>query len=191
MLCPNRMNKNRISLKSASYVAGVILALSMVPAQQSHADGLYIGAGAYLSDIDIAAGTDDDVTPAGFVGYQFLDTNVLMISAEVGYYDLGASSGNREGVAYAVDASALTLAGVAYVPLGPFFEVYGKAGVAAVQVDTRIGGESRSRDGTETFIGAGVALDLFDTVDFYLEYIQFDNAINSSMTGIGIRFDFF
>jgi opacity protein-like surface antigen len=183
--------ENRRNRKSFGVTLGAMLALSIACAQESHADGLYIGAGAYLSDIEIAAGTDDDVTPAGFVGYQFLDTNVLMLSGEVGYYDLGASSGDREGVAYSVDASALTLAGVAYVPLGPFFEVYGKAGVAAVEVDTRIGGESRSRDGTETFIGAGVALDLFDTVDFYVEYLQFDNAINSSMTGIGIRFDFF
>jgi len=191
MSCVSCITKNSTNIRRVSCVAGVLLALLSVFAQVSRADGVYVGAGAYLSDIEFAAGTDNDVTPAGFVGYQFLDSNALMLSVEAGYYDLGVSSGNREGVDYSVDASAVTIAGVAYVPLGPFFEVYGKLGAAAVEVDARIGTESLSRDGTESFFGAGVALDLLDTVDVYLEYLQFDNAINSSTLGIGIRFDFF
>jgi hypothetical protein len=46
--------------------------------------------------------------PAAFVGYQFLDTNFLMLCAELGYYDLGETNSND----YKVDASAFTLAGV-------------------------------------------------------------------------------
>ncbi|EAQ98205.1 outer membrane protein [Congregibacter litoralis] len=155
------------------------------------ADSLYVGAGAYFTDVELSVGGEDDITPAGFIGYQFLDSNVLMLSAEAGYYDLGAWSGTLDDVRYSVDASALTVAGVAYVPLGPFFEVYAKAGFAAVEVKSRFADIPRTDDDTETFIGAGVALDFFDTVDIYAEYLQFDNTINSQMVGVGIRFDFF
>ena len=46
----------------------------------------------------------------------FIDTNFLMLSAELGYYDLGSYDSNDVDV----DASAFTLAGVAYYPLGPY-----------------------------------------------------------------------
>ncbi|MFT4767843.1 MAG: opacity protein-like surface antigen [Glaciecola sp.] len=167
------------------------LALYLTPSVAVQADSLYVGAGAYFTDVEIAAGDEDDITPAGFVGYQFLDSNVLMLSAEVGYYDLGSWSRSLDEVSYSVDASALTFAGVAYVPLGPFFEIYAKAGLAAVEVKTRFADMPRTDDDTETFIGAGVALDFFDTVDIYAEYLQFDNQIDSRMVGVGIRFDFF
>lgn len=172
-------------------LGGLAMALCLATVTSVHADSLYVGAGAYFTDVEIAAGDEDDITPAGFIGYQFLDSNVLMLSAEVGYYDLGAWSGSFEEVSYSVDASALTFAGVAYVPVGPFFEVYAKAGLAAVEVKTRIGDMPRTDDDTETFIGAGVALDFFDTIDIYAEYLQFDNQIDSQMLGVGIRFDFF
>jgi len=77
------------------------------------------------------------------------------------------------------------------VPLGSFFEIYAKAGLAAVEVKSRFADVSRTDDDTETFIGAGVALDFFDTVDIYAEYLQFDNQIDSQMFGVGIRVDFF
>lgn len=170
---------------------GLAIALCLGASTATQADSLYVGAGAYFTDVEIAAGGEDDITPAGFIGYQFLDSNVLMLSAEVGYYDLGSWSGSFEEVSYSVDASALTFAGVAYVPLGPFFEIYAKAGLAAVEVETRFAGMPRTDDDTETFIGAGVALDFFDTIDIYAEYLQFDNQIDSQMFGVGIRFDFF
>lgn len=157
----------------------------------AQADGLYFGGGVYLTDLEVAAQSDDDFTPAGFVGYQFLDANLLMLSAEVGYYDLGASRGRIEDIPYAADASALTLAGVAYLPIGPFLEVYAKAGIAAVEVETRLGENRFDDDGSEFFGGVGVAWDLFDTIDIYAEYLQFDNAVNSQMFGVGIRFDLF
>ncbi|GAB5413860.1 MAG: hypothetical protein Cons2KO_14630 [Congregibacter sp.] len=155
------------------------------------ADGLYFGAGVYQTDLEVAAGSDDDFTPAGFVGYQFLDSNLLMLSAELGYYDLGATSGQLDDISFSADASALTLAGVAYLPIGPFFEVYAKAGVAAVDVETRLGDTRRDDDGTELFGGLGVAFDIFDTIDIYAEYLQFDNAFDSQMIGVGIRIDLF
>jgi hypothetical protein len=90
-----------------------------------------------------------------------------------------------------VDASALSLAGVAYVPIGPFVEVYAKVGAAMIDVESRIADERSSDNDMEFFGGVGVALDIFDTIDIYAEYLQFDNRIDSQMLGVGIRLDFF
>ncbi len=151
----------------------------------SNADGFYVGAGAYKADMNIED-FDNDYVPAGFVGYQFLDTNVLMLSAELGYYDLGETDSNS----YKVDASALTLAGVAYLPIGPFFEVYAKAGIASVSVDVKAFGKKKDFDGEEVFGGVGFALDILDTIDIYAEYLLFNTKIDSEMIGVGIRIDF-
>lgn len=182
---------NLFKVTSAVRFIALVLPLCGALPSTAQADSLYVGAGAYFTDVEIAAGGEDDITPAGFVGYQFLDSNVLMLSAEVGYYDLGAWSGTVNDTSFSVDARAITVAGVAYVPVGPFFEVYAKAGVAAVEVKTRFADIPRTDDDTETFIGAGFAFDFFDTVDIYAEYLQFDNQIDSQMVGVGIRFDFF
>jgi hypothetical protein len=163
-----------------------LIASSTLWALSVSADGLYIGAGAYKTDMNIEQFDDDDYVPAGFIGYQFLDTNVLMLSAELGYYDLGEYSGNE----YAVDASAVTLAGVAYLPIGPFFEVYAKAGVASVSVDVETFGKKDDYDGEEMFGGVGFAFDILDTIDIYIEYLRFDTEVDSEMLGVGVRLDF-
>jgi opacity protein-like surface antigen len=168
-------------------LGGALSATFAIAAPLATADGLYIGAGAYKTDMDIQGFDDDDNTPAAFVGYQFLDTNLLMLSAELGYYDLGDYSGAN----FSVDAKAYTAAGVVYLPVGPFFEIYGKLGIASVEVDTRVNGIKKSYDGEEAFGGIGFAFDLLDTVDIYAEYLQFDNEVESEMIGVGVRFDFF
>ena len=151
----------------------------------SHADGFYVGAGVYQADMDID-GFDEDYVPAAFVGYQFIDTNFFMFSAEVGYYDLGETDSNN----YKVDSSALTLAGVAYLPIGPFFEVYAKAGIASISLDVEAFGQKEDYDGEEAFGGVGFAFDIFDTIDIYAEYLLFDTEVDSQMVGVGIRLDF-
>ena len=109
-----------------------------------------------------------------------------MLSAELGYYDLGKTDSND----YKVDASAFTLAGVAYLPIGPFFEVYAKAGIASVSVEVDAFGQKDDFDGDEAFGGVGFAFDILDTIDIYAEYLLFDTEIDSEMIGVGIRFAF-
>lgn len=165
---------------------GAGLCASLAFSTAANADDFYIGTGIYQSDMDVSSFDDDDTVPAAFVGYQFLDSNFLMLSAELGYYDLGSYSGRN----YKVESEALSLAGVLYVPIGPFFEVYAKAGMAAVSVDTKVNGVSKDYDGTESFGGVGFAFDIFDTIDIYAEYLQFNNEVDSEMMGVGVRFDF-
>jgi hypothetical protein len=114
-----------------------------------NADGFYIGAGAYKTDVSIDDFDDHTYTPAAFVGYQFIDTNFLMLSAELGYYDLGSYDSNDVDV----DASALTLAGVAYLPIGPLFEIYAKAGIASGDVEVKEAGIKDDFDGENAFGG--------------------------------------
>jgi len=169
-----------IALKSTFAAA---LALS---ATQASADGFYIGAGIYSPEGEIETISDSDTTPAFFLGYQFIDTSVFMFSAEVGYYDLGSFNSQVSSV----DADALTLAAVGYLPLGPFFEVYAKAGVAQTNVDYTVGTIKDDLGGTDGFAGIGASVDIMDTVDIYVEYLMFDTEIESDSIGAGIRFDF-
>lgn len=174
------MNKLSQTILAAGLSASLAFSASV------NADDFYIGAGLYQSDMETGPFDDDDTVPAAFVGYQFLDSNFLMLSAELGYYDLGSYSGSN----YKVESEALTLAGVVYVPIGPFFEVYAKAGMAAVSVDTKLNGVKKDYDATESFGGVGFAFDIFDTIDIYAEYLRFDNKVDSEMMGVGIRLDF-
>jgi hypothetical protein len=73
------------------------------------------------------------------------------------------------------------------IPLGPFLELYGKIGAADVSVTVN----NDDFDGSEAFYGVGMAFDFFDTVDIYLEYLQFDTEVNSEMIGAGIKLDLF
>ena len=166
-------------------LSGLVLSLSM--AGSSHADGLYIGAGVYQSEADYKGFDDEETVPAAFVGFNFLDTNILMVSVEVGYYDLGDFS--ADGVK--IEADMLTAAAVVYLPIGPFFEVYAKAGVAGWEADIETAnGFKDNSDGSDPFGGVGISLDLFDTIDIYAEYLVVDNSIDSEMLGIGVRLDF-
>jgi len=156
----------------------------------ANAGGFYIGAGVYQSYAEEGDFDEDDTVPAFFAGYQFIDSNIFMLSAEVGYYDLGSYDGLIDDQQYKVDASAFTLAAVGYIPIGPIFEIYAKAGVAATKIDIERGSESTDDDGGKAFGGLGFSFDILDTIDIYAEYLVFDTKVDSSMAGLGVRFAF-
>ncbi len=161
-------------------------ALSVASIQNVFADGLYVGAGVYTVEIEDDIIDDDDTVPAFFVGYNFYDGNLFMLSVEAGYYDLGeASEGSID-----IEAEAITLAGVVYFPITPIFEIYGKVGVAEVDVEIETPFGDFDDDGSESFVGAGVAFDILDTIDIYAEYLVIDTEIDSELIGVGVRLDF-
>ncbi|WNC67571.1 outer membrane beta-barrel protein [Thalassotalea nanhaiensis] len=167
-----------------------IAALSMLTLSAPSFANIYIGAGAYKSETEGVPSNDDEEATAVFLGYNFVDSNVFMFSVEGGYYDLGSFSGSANGDDYESEAEAYTLAGVAYLPIGPFIELYGKVGMAMVEGETVINGEKYSDDGEEAFGGVGMSIDILDTVDIYAEYLVFDNEIESEMAGVGVRLAF-
>ena len=144
-------------------------------------DGLYFGGGAYLSKAKTQTLDETDETLGFQLGYNLIDSNFLMFSIELGAYDLGEYS--ESGVD--VDADAISIAAVGILPLGPFIELYGKVGTAEVDIEIN----DNKFDDTEAFRGAGVSFDIFDTVDVYLEYLEFDTEVNSRLIGVGIRLD--
>jgi opacity protein-like surface antigen len=176
------MDKIRKTLGAASIVG----TLSLLPALSVQADGLYIGAGLYQAGTDYEDFKDDDTVPAAFLGYNFIDTNLLMVSVELGYYDLGDLKDQN----IKISADAFTLAGVAYLPIGPFFEVYAKAGMASATIDVDTPAGNYDEDDQHAFGGLGFAFDILDTIDIYAEYLQFDNEIDSDLIGVGVRLDF-
>lgn len=176
------MNRN-IKLWLMSFTLVTLVVGIQTSAQ---ADGFYIGAGVYESEVDEGGLSDDDTVPAVFVGYTFLDSNFLMLSAELGYYDLGEfGEGNVD-----IEADAFTLGGVLSIPIGPIFEIYAKLGVASVEAEVEIGTFKDDFDDEEAYYGVGVALDIFDTIDIYVEYIEVDNEIDSEAVGVGVRLAF-
>ena len=175
--------------KFPQLIAMTTFALATGSAGVVYADGLYIGAGIYQADAEKGSFDDDDTVGAFFAGYTFIDTNIFMLSGELGYYDLGGYKGNIGNANYDVDAAAYTLAGVGYLPLGPFFELYAKAGIAAVDVDVN-SGDLNSDNGGKAFGGIGASIDVLDTIDIYAEYLAFDTTVSSSVAGVGVRFAF-
>lgn len=175
-------------MKSLKHIVlkGILAASLAVSATQASADGFYIGAGIYSPEADYSSVSDSDTTPAFFVGYQFIDTSIFMFSAELGYYDLGSISNE----ATKIDSDALSLSAVAYLPIGPIFEVYAKAGVAQTNVDVSFEGSSTDFGGTDGFAGIGASFDILDTVDIYAEYLIFDTEVKTESVGVGVRFDF-
>ena len=163
------------------FVLTILLSCGGISTAQ--ADGLYFGGGVYASYAETDDLRETDETTGFQVGYLLLDSNVFMFALELGAYDLGEYSENN----VEVEADAISLSAVGTLPLGPFIELYGKIGVAEVEVDIN----DRSHDGTEAMYGAGLAFDFFDTVDIYLEYLEFDTEVDSSMVGAGLRFDLF
>lgn len=161
--------------------------LSMALPGTAMAD-FYIGAGVYESENE-ALPTDDTV-PAFFLGYNIIDTSIFMFSVEGGYYDLGDYSLDIAGVEASSEIEAITLAGVAYLPIGSIFEVYAKAGVSSTSGDLTIGGDKHDVEGEEAFGGVGASLDILDTLDIYVEYLVFDNEVESELVGAGVRFAF-
>lgn len=171
----------QFSKLSAAITTSALLALGAA-APLVQAGGLYIGVGGYQADSDVG----DDTVPAGFLGYTFVDTNFLMLSGELGYYDLGDTSNRTTRV----EASAATAAAVVSVPLGPFFELYGKGGIAAAEVKVESGGKTDKNSDNEGFYGFGASIDILDTIDIYAEYLVFDTEFNSEMYGVGIKLAF-
>jgi len=148
----------------------------------ARADGLYIGGAAHAATGSYQNSDDTDTTTSLTLGYIFIDSNFLILSAELSRYDLGSFSDG--GNVYEADATAL--GAMAALPLGPFIELYGKLGVASV--DGEINGNKF--DGDESYQGVGLAFDFFDTVDLFVEYLKFDNEIDSELLGVGLRLDF-
>jgi len=163
----------------------IVLLFTALLVYQSNAvaEGFYFGGGSYESEAQTDGLDETDTTFGLFVGYNLIDSNVFMLSAELGSYDLGEYSSDNNSV----DGDAFSLSAVGGIPLGPFIELYGKIGVAEVDVSVN----NDNFDGSEAFYGAGISFDNLHTFDIYVEYLEFDNEIDSRLLGAGVKIDLF
>lgn len=179
-------------------LAALLSLLCSLGAVSAHADGtgFFIAGGGNYAQFD--ATVDEDISfeddpeaffddkAAGYnlgAGYRFNK----WLAADVAYWDLGEfksdtlSTGNKIGF----DTSLWTVGGIVSVPLW-IVDVYGRAGAARWEVDSRFIDD----DGTDLYYGAGVALNIFGSIDLYAEYVRFDTEEPIDSMGLGLRLTF-
>jgi len=176
------------NLKFAAALAAVSLAA--VPAafaqEQEEVSGFYIGGGAgqfnaHIDDVDDVDATvdewdEDDTAYKFFAGYRLN----RFLAFELDYINLGEPSGNVVpgfNVDSSVDGFAPYVVGT--IPLGRFFEVYGRAGYyfydatrgVTDTLDNRVEFDEESED----FVyGAGIGANVGEKFNVRFEYEKFD-----------------
>lgn len=176
------------NLKLAAALAAVSLAT--VPAafaqEPEEISGFYIGGGAgqfnaHIDDVDDVDATvdewdEDDTAYKFFAGYRLN----RFLAFELDYINLGEPSGNVVpgfNVDSSVDGFAPYVVGT--IPLGRFFEVYGRAGYyfydatrgVTDTLDNRVEFDEESED----FVyGAGLGANLGEKFNVRFEYEKFD-----------------
>jgi OOP family OmpA-OmpF porin len=165
-----------------------VLTLAMLPAAyaQDEEAGAYFGAGigqfdAGIDNIDDVDATvddwdDDDSAYKIFGGFQFS----RFLAAEIAYIDLGNPSGEVvPGVNVDAEVDGFAPYVVASFPIGPWFEVYARAGYyfydATLGVEDAVGGDVEFDEESEDFVyGGGVGARLMERLALRLEYEKFD-----------------
>jgi opacity protein-like surface antigen len=159
------MNRKAAIVAATVLTAACFGAQAQTPAGGLRMDtGLYLGAGIGRSEArdlcQLTGGACDakDVTWNIFAGYRL----TRHFAVELGYSDFGdaTTSGFINGVASRLktSAKAVELVGLAILPLGDRFSIYGKLGAFRYDADgTATGGlvDSRSDKGTELTYGVG------------------------------------
>jgi opacity protein-like surface antigen len=164
--------------------------LAAVPAafaqEQEEVSGFYIGGGAgqfnaHIDDVDDVDATvdewdEDDTAYKFFAGYRLN----RFLAFELDYINLGEPSGNVVpgfNVDSSVDGFAPYVVGT--IPLGRFFEVYGRAGYyfydatrgVTDTLDNRVEFDEESED----FVyGAGIGANVGEKFNVRFEYEKFD-----------------
>jgi len=159
----------------------VICAISL-PVQADDA-GFYVGAGYAVTSFN-DDNFDDSIDQLGLrTGWMFTDNIGIDLTATT----LGDSSNDL----FDSEVGMFALSGIASVPLGEYFDLYGKLGAARISASTEIGDTTLTDDSsTELYWGLGGEID-FGVVNLFLEYDRFDTEnvdLNTVMAGIKLEF---
>jgi hypothetical protein len=178
-----------MNLKLTAAIAAV-LAAGMVPVAgaqtQTETSGFYVGGGvgqfnAGIDDVDevddaVDGWDDDDTAYKFFAGYRLN----RFVSFELDYINLGEPSGSVVP-GFNVDASVDGFAPyvIGTIPLGPYFELYGRLGYffydATVgrenEIDNRVEFDEESED---LVYGAGIGANIGEKLNVRFEYEKFD-----------------
>jgi len=166
------------------------LALAAVPAayaqEQQEVSGFYVGGGvgqfnAGIDDVDDVDATvdewdEDDTAYKFFAGYRLN----RFIGFELDYINLGEPSGSTVpgfNVDSSVDGFAPYVVGT--LPLGPYFEVYGRLGYyfydATLGVTDTLDNRVQFDEESEDLVwGAGIGANIGEKLNLRFEYERFD-----------------
>ena len=176
-----------MNLKIAAAISALVVAAAApVAFAQEQNPGFYLGGGvgqfnAQIDDVDDVDSTvdewdNDDTAYKLFGGYRF--NNFLAV--ELDYINLGEPSGAvlpGRNVDASVDGFAPYV--VATIPLGNWFEVYGRLGYyfydATLGIEDGAGGRVEFDEESEDLVyGAGIGANFADRFNVRFEYERFD-----------------
>jgi OOP family OmpA-OmpF porin len=176
-----------MNLKIAAILAAVAVAAAAPAAYaQDENAGFYLGGGigqfnAQIDDIDDVDATvdewdEDDTAYKFFAGYRLNN----FLAFELDYINLGEPSGAvvpGVNVDASVDGFAPYVVGT--IPLGEWFEVYGRLGYffydATVGVEDEIDGRAEFDEESEDLVyGAGIGANIGEKLNLRFEYERFD-----------------
>jgi len=176
-----------LNLKIAAALAAIsLMAAAPAALAQEQKAGFYLGGGvgqfnAQIDDVDDVDSTvdewdEDDTAYKLFAGYRLNN----FLSFELDYINLGEPSGAvvpGRNVDAAVDGFAPYVIGT--IPLGEWFEVYGRLGYyfydATTGVEDGVGGRVEFDEESEDLVyGAGIGANFGDRFNLRFEYERLD-----------------
>ena len=176
---------------------GVVVALVPLAAQAD--TGFYLGGSASGATIEadlngislpgLPASIDEDDTALEiFAGYRF-DLPVVGLGIEAGYVDFGEPDIDVLGDELTFDTTGINVWGIAALDLG-LFDVYGKLGYIAWEVDAKYLDSSASEDGYDLAYGLGAEFDIGPVLlRGELELYDLDDA-DVTMLSLGVAYQF-
>ncbi len=179
--------KRSNSILLASLVATLALPLAAHAGAES---GIYLGAG--LGDTNIKGPLDGDdlnFDSTGyklFLGYNFGVIPLVDLAVEGAYVNLGEETAGDTKFEQ-TSWNGFGLAGLSFGPFG----IFAKAGMAAWDTKTKVGGISFDNSGTDPVYGLGARLQ-FGRVSGRLEWEYYDQSAfdDVSMTSISFLYTF-
>ena len=113
-----------------------------------------------------------------FGGFQFS----RYFAAELGYANLGEASASAGAVSATDEATAIELVALGMFPVVERFSIFGKLGFASVDVDTPLGGDTK----TELTYGIGAQYDVTPMIGARVQWQRYDTDQEIDLLSIGV-----
>lgn len=177
----------------------VLLAALALPVTATADSGFYIGVSAGGATLEADTGDiaipglpssidEDDTATEIFAGYKF-DLPVIDIGIEAGYVDFGEPEIDLLGETLFVDTTGINVWGIAALNVG-LFDIYGKLGYLAWDVDARFIDESITEDGSDLGYGLGAEFEIGPVlIRGELERYDLDDT-DITMLSLGVAYQF-
>lgn len=169
---------------TAAFALAAFAAAAAAQAQENES-GFYAGAGVGTFDVEIDDFDDvddtidrydsDDTAWKAFAGWRMNE----YLGFELAYVNLGSPDDEiAPGTRLTLETDGFAPYVVGTLPLGDWFELFAKAGYYWYDTEARLStplGSTSDSESNETFTwSAGAGLNVFERVNFRLEYEQFD-----------------